>query len=306
MKLNKCSLTAIVLASMLLSAFSVAADPPPPPPLPSSFYGEISLAGVSAGELIEAFVDSQAVRSAYDEIESIGGKLVYAIIVPAYPDGTYPAFVTFKINNKSVASAPWVSGTSVELNLAKINISLVAGWNLVSFNVIPISTDIRDVLASIQGKYSLVYAWNASEPDELKQWLKYIPDPGFPFERNSLQALDERMGFWINMDEPATLTMNGVYYPKGKTQIQLKVGSGGWNLVGFPLALPGALENHGVDHGDYTVIWRYEAHEADEGDKWKKFYPDPGYPNNDFTALSPGWGYWIYITAAEDLVWEVQ
>jgi hypothetical protein len=280
------------------------------PPIPSSFYGEIHCEGVEADDTISAYLDDDTdpIWSATITYDNDVEELVYAINVPAHPDGTYPQTVTLKIDDDHFATAAWVSGSNVELNMCLMEINLVAGWNLISFNVVPASTDIRHVLENIMGKFDIVYAWDAGEPDEFNQWLKYIPDPGFPFERNSLQVLDERMGFWINMEVPATLTLNGAY-PSGGTEIPLKVGSGGWNLVGFPsvtnVDLPGALVGQGLEDDDYTVIWRYEAHEADEGDKWKKFYPDPEYPNNDFTALSPGWGYWIYITTDSDLTWEV-
>ena len=46
--------------------------------------------------------------------------------------------------------------------MAKHSISLVPGWNLVSFNVHPTDTAIAAVLSSIAGNYNLVYAWDAT------------------------------------------------------------------------------------------------------------------------------------------------
>lgn len=79
---------------------------------------------------------------------------------------------------------------------------------------------------------------------------------------------------------------------------------GGWNLVGYPSAatldLPGALTDHGVM--EFTLVYAYHA--ADTSDPWKLFDPAVLPIQNDLTALSPGWGYWIYVT--EDADWQIE
>ena len=189
----------------------------------------------------------------------------------------------------------FIEGTLTILQ-EKHGIDLVAGWNLVSFSIHPTDTEIEEVLSSIDGLYTLVYAWDATTDS----WLKFDPNVGYG---RTLTDLDETMGFWICMTADATLEVQGA--SPGLTEIALGSGGGGWNLVGFPstatLELPGALEDHGV--GDaYTIVFAYKA--PDTADPWKLYEPGaPGYAS-DLTHLEAGWGYWIKVT--EDVVWQVE
>ena len=173
------------------------------------------------------------------------------------------------------------------------SIALVPGWNLISFYVHPQNTDIEVVLASIDGHYDLVYAWDATNTSD--NWLKF--DPGVPYG-NSLDTLDETMGFWIHMTAADTLDVTGSV--SEITPISLSDNAGGWNLVGYPSAansdLPDVL--NGID---FTLVYAYHAN--DSTDPWKLF--DIAAPDwaNDLTELSPGWGYWIWVNADE--TWNV-
>ena len=176
------------------------------------------------------------------------------------------------------------------------DIDLVAGWNLVSFNVSPVSTAIEDVLESIDGKYNLVYAWDASATGNA--WMKYDPSAGFG---NSLTDLDETMGFWVNMTEAATLSVSGI--AEAGTTIEFYTDAGGWNLVGWPAILsdelPDALT---AIEDDYTLVIAY--HTNDVSDFWKVFDPDAPTYANDLTEMAPGWGYWIFVTNDTELVFD--
>lgn len=214
---------------------------------------------------------------------------------PPTQAGTYPVVVQIKEGDVVIATI------DVDLVIAGAihEIDLVAGWNMISYNITPTSSAIEDVLSSIDGKYSLVYAWDASgNHSNSGNWVRY--DPVVPYG-NTLTELDVRMGFCIYMKEAATLSIMGI--EEDVITIPLVVNVGGWNLVGYPSAtnvdLPGALEDHGVT--DYTIVYAYHA--ADTADFWKLFDPsvDPIY--NDLTYMSPGWGFWIFVT--EDSVWEV-
>lgn len=191
------------------------------------------------------------------------------------------------------------SGT-LKITGATHSINLLEGWNLISFNVTPNSNEIADVLDSIDGKYSLVYAWDVSgNHSSTGNWVRF--DPTVPYG-NTLSTLDVKTGFWIFMDEPATLTVTGIYQETETVQLSITVG--GWNLVGYPSAatldLPGALTDHGVM--EFTLVYAYHA--ADTSDPWKLFDPAVLPIQNDLTALSPGWGYWIYVT--EDADWQIE
>jgi hypothetical protein len=167
---------------------------------------------------------------------------------------------------------------------------LVAGWNLVSVCLAPVDTTPGTVLSSLSGKYDLVYGWDGSVASN--NWLKFAP--GGPGYANNMHLLDEKMGFWVHMTAPGSLTVTG--YPPVSTSIPLSNTGGGWNLVGYPslsdMTLAGSLH-------DFTLIYAYHAGDTTVPyDPWKLF--DKSAPSfvNDLTSLTAKWGYWIYVTAS--------
>ncbi len=103
------------------------------------------------------------------------------------------------------------------------------------------------------------------------------------------------------MTAPATLDVIGSL--PATSIIPLYDNAGGWNLVGYPsaasLALPGALSDHGVGTA-YSLVYAYHAN--DTGSPWK-LYNRSAIFGNDLTQMTPGWGYWIYVSA--DSTWNV-
>jgi len=173
------------------------------------------------------------------------------------------------------------------------SIDLVTGWNLVSFNLVPVSTAIADVLDSIEGQYDLVYAWDATGASSGSgNWKMYDPDVVIP---QTLTALTNGMGFWIHMTEVGTLEVTGT--PPTTTNVSLLTGASGWNLVGYPSAgneaLPGALTNHGVGSTGYSLVYAYHAAASPQ---WYLYDRNAEPYANNLTELAPGWGYWIRVS----------
>ncbi len=185
-----------------------------------------------------------------------------------------------------------VTITVNELPVQDVTIPLYTGWNLVSFNLMPANTAITELLGSIAGQYTLVYAWDALTG----LWQQY--DPSVPPYANDLQDLTRDMGIWINMTVPASLVISGK--PVEYMMMDL---SPGWNLVGFPSTetsgLPGALSGWGVTQ--FSSVMAYHA--QDVGDEWKLFNPTAPIYVNTLQAMTPGWGYWIHTDTAS--TWEV-
>jgi len=185
-----------------------------------------------------------------------------------------------------------VAKVTITVGAASVSTHTVAlepGWNLVSINLQPTSNVITDVLASIAGKYSLVYAWDAAT----QEWLVYNPNSPV----NSLESLDHTTGFWIEVTTSDLLIVEGT--PPSSTNISLK---SGWNLIGYPSTevqgLPGILTNFGVS--DFIIVMTYDASDSDP---WKMFDPfGPPYIN-DLQELTPGKGYWINVN--QDSIWNV-
>lgn len=151
-----------------------------------------------------------------------------------------------ELSNPEIASAS-----------ATVDTPLVAGWNLVSFDVAPADTAITAVLTSVDGIYDLVYTWDGVT----QSWQLYDPDA--PPYSNSLFALDERRGFWIHMNAPGTLSVTGSN--PVTSSINLYTAGDGWNLVGYPAiverALPGALQDNGVGT-NFSLVYAYHAGDA--------------------------------------------
>jgi hypothetical protein len=59
-------------------------------------------------------------------------------------------------------------------------------------------------------------------------------------------------------------------------------------------ALPGVLSNNGVGT-DFSLVYAYHAN--DSSDPWKMFNRTGAPYANDLRNLTPGWGYWIKVTA---------
>jgi len=190
---------------------------------------------------------------------------------------------------------------AVEITAAIHSIALEPGWNLVSFNVHPADTAIASVLSSILGSYDLVYAWDATGAHVGSgNWLKA---DNIPVSPDSLTVLDETMGFWIHMTAADVLAVEGSV--PTTTNISLSVNAGGWNLVAYPSmsdqAMPGVLEVHGVGT-DYSLVYAYHAN--DPADPWKLYDRSAPPFLNDLAQLTPGWGYWIRVSA--DHNWDVE
>ena len=207
--------------------------------------------------------------------------------------------------NVGTVAAPTNASTTITMNGSYVivanfaldtqthSIPLVVGWNLVSFKFHPVSTLVADVLASVSPNYDLVYAWNGSTG----QWMKA---DNVPLSSDSLNDLNEGMGFWIRMTAPDTLEVSGS--TPTSTNITLYTG---WNLVGFPasasLALPGALSAHGLNSDSFLV---YTYHPSDASDPWKLFDSlAPGY-SNDLSSMASALGYWVKASGSQH-TWNV-
>lgn len=195
------------------------------------------------------------------------------------------------------------------------SITLSSGWNLVSFNVVPLDkdgdtdVDIEDVLFDIDTFYDKVYAWDATGSSSADgNWLIYYPGS----TGNTLTALDAKQGFWIHMTAAdKILVVYGSAYATG-TEIALHIDAGRWNLVGFPadnnLAMPGALDSYGLKPDTtplYSLVYGYRA--TDATDTWELYDPAAPAYVNDLSQLEPGMGYWIRLsdTAVEPVTWKV-
>lgn len=179
----------------------------------------------------------------------------------------------------------WDDGTEVAAGLAPLNpdddgdaaattftVSLEEGWNLISLPVQPATTDIGTLLASIEGRYDILWGF------ENDNWKSF--DPAGP-QFSTLTALVPGRGYWIEMNQAATLSVTGA---PATANISL---AAGWNLVGFNflggMYAPAALA---ALSAQVTALWTYSQ------GVWQVFDPqNPGF--SDLQWLESGYGYWI-------------
>jgi hypothetical protein len=109
-----------------------------------------------------------------------------------------------------VHSGYWVQMAAADdLELTGIHpqstsIDLCEGWNLIGYpSVNP--HPVTEVLAGINGKFDLVYAYDASDASD--HWKKY--NPAAPSFLNDLVNMQPWLGYWIHMTAPATLVIPG-------------------------------------------------------------------------------------------------
>ena len=170
-------------------------------------------------------------------------------------------------------------------------VSLREGWNLISLPVAPSSNDPDALFGPVSDVLVSVYYWDAGAGT----WKSY--SPLMPPGANTLTHVDERMGMWVKVIAPKTLTMAG-NAPSG-TQIPLYVG---WNMVGFPASEPRSPEEALSPIADKVIaVMAYEASEW--GGTWRRYRPGaPDFVNN-LRLLEPGKGYWVLV--GEGCTWEI-
>ncbi len=179
-------------------------------------------------------------------------------------------------------------------------ITLIPGWNLVSFYIRPASTNIADVLLSVEGNYDLVYAWDATGAHSGSgNWMKY---DNVPASTDTLLTLNETMGFWIHMTESHILRVGGSL--PTTSAISLDDNASGWNLVGYPSSvnrdLPEVFGEHGVGT-NFSLVYFYNG--VDPINPWKLFDRIGPVYVNDMTVMTNSWGYWVKVSA--DCTWSV-
>jgi len=167
---------------------------------------------------------------------------------------------------------------------------LQVGWNLISFSVAPISgaapiTRVAEVLSSIDGLYDAVLGYDQGAQS-------YYPD--LPPEFNDLQELDPTHGYWIKMNQAATLRLTGVPV---RESAPLPLDEG-WNLVGYlpdeEMDVAAALASI---EGQYTAVLGF--HDGGAVSYYTELPPE----FNDLQRLRPGHGYWIKATEATALTY---
>jgi hypothetical protein len=158
----------------------------------------------------------------------------------------------------------------------KFTILLNKGWNLISLPLEPKSSSPADVLSSISGNYTAVYAFSNGT------YQAYIPGA----TDNKLTAITAGNGYWIYMNQAGSLTIEGSAAGKSISLVN------GWNLVGYnstsDSSITAALASI---EGKYVAVYAFD----NASNTYKAYIPNSA---SELSSLKAGVGYWIYANAA--------
>lgn len=159
---------------------------------------------------------------------------------------------------------------------------LAQGWDLMSIPLQPPDTAPGAVLASVDGEFNSVWAF---DPDTY--WSVYAP--GVP---SDLGTVEPGRGYWIKMDQPGVLIVHGI--DPDQTDVFLKGGE--WNLVGYNSRETKRAEDCMSSVENFiNSVWEYNP-----GIGWLIYAPGQA---SDLEFMRPGRGYWI--KAYVNCVWDV-
>jgi hypothetical protein len=168
------------------------------------------------------------------------------------------------------------------------NVSLVAGWNLVSLPVVPNDPTATNMLRSLVASGTLVIVWGYTGSP--RSWKSYQPG-----KTSTLTTLNDGYGYWFYVRSAGTLYVNGAVIPPGSTPPAYALVAG-WNLVGFK-GEPNATQPKTVGqylasiNGSYLAanVWVYDNLNG----VWVG--ADASY------MLHPGNAMWILVTVSVTL-----
>jgi hypothetical protein len=183
-----------------------------------------------------------------------------------------PIYKSVKYVSRSGGTpAPTPSGNRFSLSLAK-------GWNLASLPLVPGNTSPSALFSSIAGKYSAVYAYTG------QGYQTFIPGES----GNDLTSINAGKGYWIYMEDAATLSIEGSAASKSVSL------SEGWNLVGYNSTTSAQISSAlSSIAGKYEAVYAFDS----AANSYKSHIPGG---ESDLTQLEPGKGYWIYMTQSSN------
>lgn len=187
----------------------------------------------------------------------------------------------------------------VRYGATAIDIDLVVGWNLISLPLIPDTPAIGTMLASISDKVDVVWGYDSvNSPDD--PWAAYVPG----IIEDDLTEIVDGMGYWVYMNELATLTITGTEMPVpngAPTTPPTYDVVEGWNLIGVKNITPEgiALEDYLINLYEeapllpqFSVIWGYDA----VAGSYFNVYPLGA------EMLFPSQGYWLWMSTDGTIV----
>lgn len=185
-------------------------------------------------------------------------------------------------DGESTASPVWEFTTeAVEKIPVSYNISLSAGWNLISLPIIPDSNNITRIITPDNlssgdiSNINIIYSFNISS----SKWIFWNGSPS-----STITSINDGQGYWLFAEAEDTLTIWGTEatatdYSMTET----------WNMLGFTsIAEQDYASYLSSIGGSYSMLYGWDA----ATESW--FCPTL---NQHGGKLEPGHGYWIYMSS---------
>jgi hypothetical protein len=184
------------------------------------------------------------------------------------------------------SATPTVAITPTPI-LRTLVIPLEAGWNLISFNVRPATTQIDVLTADLRPALEFALGYQCSSGG-----LSYYPE--LPASISTLRTLEPGRGYWLKMREARQWSVTGELLPSNAS---LAV-CAGWNLAGYLPAVEQPATAGFASLGDVLFVAM-----GYRGGRGSSYYPDLGLALNSLQTLRPGSGYWLLTTQAATLTY---
>ena len=160
---------------------------------------------------------------------------------------------------------------------------MAAGWNWISFNVVPVDGSLNSVLASISESANFIASQSSGIANNY----------GVYGWGGSLGSLDPTEMYKINMETSGTLTITGMPVEVASTPISL---ASGWNWIGYLPQNPGDLNTALASVSESAIFI------ASQSSGIANNYGAYGW-GGSLSALEPGSGYLLSMDTAGELVY---
>ncbi|MDA0946599.1 MAG: choice-of-anchor D domain-containing protein, partial [Bacteroidetes bacterium] len=204
------------------------------------------------------------------------------VIDPSVLPGNSYTYIAVNYDVNGNASEP--ASLTLDIPAGLDVIPLTAGWNLISTDRSPADAAVASVFAGLNpGNLDYITGFNGG--------VQFYDPDGLAF-LNSLTSLTNGHGYWVRVAEDDTLEVSGASLAAN----YLPALNAGWNLIGFPNALPATPAEYFasfIAEGTLEYVTGFDGGST---------YFDPnGLPFlNSLTALENSFGYWLKVTEAYD------
>ena len=194
------------------------------------------------------------------------------------------AYMFCLVVNDGVFDSPADTVVVTIKNLSSVQeIPLIAGWNIISANVVPANVNLKDIFQS--------YINSGSLKKVMDEAGKTVENFGmFGGWKNNIGNLTTTEGYKVNMGAATTLTLEG-------TPVSLPLDiplSAGWNIISYPcttLQDGKALVQSLIDSGKLVKV-------MDESGKTIENFGMFGGWKNNIGNFAPGKGYKVNVNAS--------